>query len=208
MDKVQVVRDTAKSISTLEIGGLESLPFAVRGSVTLQILFMAAPTNVNDWSGRRQWAKMLVLIALKRTENWSPMETDVGALCVVETVSMWWVKRFCPSISPKKGVYLPWTQVVARPLFTFQSNFDKNGVLYHIGTCGGTRVYQNPHTAGDVTVTWSSICNGSVDMFVEHRQSDSVDPCTTNVQNSWMQVDLGARTVRPTHYCLRNSSFV
>ena len=91
--------------------------------------------------------------------------------------------------------------------FQFQSNFDTNGVLYHIGTAGGTLFYQNPHTAGDVVVSWSGVGGGSVDHFVQHRHASPVASYTNNVVNSWMQVDLGPdRSLRPTHYCLRHDA--
>ena len=89
----------------------------------------------------------------------------------------------------------------------FESNFDTNGVLHYIGTQGGTRNYQNPHTSGDVVVSWSSIRDGMVDRFVQHRLANRVQSCTNPGANSWMQVDLGQnRTLRPTYYCLRNDN--
>ena len=93
--------------------------------------------------------------------------------------------------------------------FQFESNFDTNGVLYHIGTVGGTLFYQNPHTAGFVVVSWSSVSGGSVDHFVQHRHASPVRSFTSNSANSWMQVDLGPdRSLRPTHYCLRHDANV
>ena len=54
-------------------------------------------------------------------------------------------------------------------------------------------------------MSWSSINNGPVDHFVQHRHANKVLSSTNEVANSWMQVDLGEnRTLRPTHYCLRN----
>ena len=89
--------------------------------------------------------------------------------------------------------------------FVFSSNFDTNGVLHHIGTKGGTQEYANPHTSGEVVAKWSSVGNGSIENFVQHQHSGSVYSYTNNKENSWMQVDLGAsRSLRPTHYCLRN----
>ena len=43
----------------------------------------------------------------------------------------------------------------------FQSPFDENGVLHHIGTAGGQREYQNPHNTGDVVASMSSIGHNS-----------------------------------------------
>ena len=194
-----------KCISTLKVGGLKSPLLTLGRGPTLQILFMCAPTNSNDFSGCRKWVKILVLFALKMTEKLGTVETDVGSLCAVETVSMWWVKKYMPDQTPRNGMVLPWTCLVGNRIktFTFQSNFDTNGVLYAIGTCFGTGEYQNPHTAGDVTVTWSSIGSGSVHKFVQNDDPGG-STYTSCAPNSWMQVDLGNHKLRPTHYCLRH----
>ncbi len=42
----------------------------------------------------------------------------------------------------------------------YTSAFDQNGLLYYIGSAGGTREYVNSHVSGDVVVTWSSIASG------------------------------------------------
>ena len=82
--------------------------------------------------------------------------------------------------------------------------FDEGGVLHCIGTNHGRRAWINPHTDGQVVAAMSSVGNGEPHQFVG-RSSDG--NCHTQVLvNSWMSVDLGAaRTVVPTHYCLRNS---
>ena len=36
----------------------------------------------------------------------------------------------------------------------FTAPFDKNGVLYYLGTNGGLEAYQNPHLIGAVTGRW------------------------------------------------------
>ena len=35
----------------------------------------------------------------------------------------------------------------------YASDFDQNGLLFYIGSAGGTRDYVNPHVSGDVVVT-------------------------------------------------------
>ena len=58
------------------------------------------------------------------------------------------------SLSPIIGLpSLPPSQVLSG----FTAPFDKNGVLFHIGTAGGTDIYQNPHLTGAVTASMSSI---------------------------------------------------
>ena len=46
--------------------------------------------------------------------------------------------------------------------FRYVSDFDENGVLYYLGTGGGTRPWSNPHDSGDVVCSWSSgrVCGG------------------------------------------------
>lgn len=80
----------------------------------------------------------------------------------------------------------------------------KNGLLYHLGTRGGTSTYENPHTIGAVTASWSSIGGGSVEQFVNN--DAGADFCYTDDSvNSWMCVDLGSdRLFRPTAYSLRH----
>ena len=85
-------------------------------------------------------------------------------------------------------------------------------VLHRIGTDRGRRAcWANPHTDdtdGKVVAALSSDGgngngNGAPHKFVG--RSDDGMCCTNNAANSWMSVDLGAaRTVVPTHYCLRN----
>ena len=169
--------------------------------VTLQILYMAAPHNESNLIERRRWSQMLALIALKKTAGW---ETETG-LCAVETLAMTWCKHRDVS-KPETDATLPWTFAVFSPpgkTLTYQSDFDTNGVLYYIGTCGGTRAYQNPHVAGHVAVTWSSVGGGPVEGFVQNRRNH-LNAYTINQANSWMQVDLRDWKVRPTRYSLRH----
>jgi len=78
------------------------------------------------------------------------------------------------------------------------------GVLYYIGTAGGSRAYVNPCESGDVVVEWSSICNGKVANFAQHTYSGKW-ACTKNEPNSWMMLDLGARrSLFLTAYSLRH----
>jgi hypothetical protein len=91
----------------------------------------------------------------------------------------------------------------------FASPFDTNGVLFHLGTAGGTRAYQNPHAAGAVVASMSSIhgdssTNGDPPRFVEHRHASGVYNYTEGAANSWMAVDLKTARLVPSHYALRS----
>jgi len=79
-----------------------------------------------------------------------------------------------------------------------------NGVLYYIGTAGGSRPYVNPCESGDIAVEWSSIHNGEVANFVQHTYSKKW-AYTKSEPYTWMLVDLGhRRSLIPTAYSLRH----
>ena len=64
--------------------------------------------------------------------------------------------------------------------------------------------YRNPHEAGDVVASASSL-NGNIMNFVQHSHEQPVYIFTDNATNSWMSVDLGeGRALVPDHYCLRS----
>ncbi len=84
-------------------------------------------------------------------------------------------------------------------------------MLFHLGTAGGTRAYQNPHAAGAVVASMSSIVSegnngkhGDLPRFVEHTHASPVYNLTKDVASSWMAVDLKAARLVPNHYALRS----
>ena len=91
----------------------------------------------------------------------------------------------------------------------FQSPFDENGVLHHIGTAGGQREYQNPHNTGDVVASMSSFGHSSCSPahFVQHTHAEPVYNFTSNQVSSWMSVDLLNRRLVPSHYALRSDKY-
>ena len=98
--------------------------------------------------------------------------------------------------------------IVAEVVLAFDgSPFTDKDVLYHIATAGGTRAYSNPHDAGLVVASMSSLggngAHGSASRFVQGRQHDGDYNYTGNTPQSWMAVDL-KRGLLPTHYCLRS----
>ena len=85
------------------------------------------------------------------------------------------------------------------------SDFDRNGVFHFIATAGGTQAWVNPHTAGLLCVTSSSLADDSVG--VEALVGRDVVRCVTqNVPSSWIQVDLIDKWLCPTAYTLRHYS--
>ena len=97
--------------------------------------------------------------------------------------------------------------VAAGITFTHVSDFDTNGVLYHLATEGGARPYANPHAAGRVVASMSSVHEpyGSADLFVQHAHPRPVQNFTEDTAGSWMAVDLGeGRALRVGRYTLRH----
>ena len=89
--------------------------------------------------------------------------------------------------------------------FRFESAFDTNGILHHIGTRGGTAAYRNPHELGEVVSSSSSLPHGAVEHFVQHAHAAPIYNCTGNAPQSWLAVDLGeGRSLVVDHYCLRS----
>jgi len=93
--------------------------------------------------------------------------------------------------------------------FRFESAFDTNGILHHIGTRGGTAAYGNPHESGEVVASMSSVSTGAARHFVQHHAAHHGASCWSTTENqpqSWMAVDLGVgRSLVVDHYCLRSS---
>jgi hypothetical protein len=124
-----------------------------------------------------------------------------GALCICE---------ICGTNVPKvskadAGQLIPTIASVKRiKVCTFENINDENGVIWHIATKGGTRLYCNPHKSGDVVASRSSdgvFGGGDVGNLVGNISEINT---TANKQNSWMAVDLGARrSLVVNHLCLR-----
>lgn len=116
--------------------------------------------------------------------------------------------------SQRQSAWAVSPQKLRLPASFAHKNFDltndpfesKNGLFYYLGTSGDQHAFINPHTAGEVTVTWSSIGGGSVEQFVENELGS--DFCyTDDIPGSWMCVDLGDKKLfRPTAYGLRHDN--
>jgi len=90
--------------------------------------------------------------------------------------------------------------------FTYTEDFDKNGVLYWIGSCFGKSTYTNPQSTGDVTVTLShsESSNRAVELVISHnlvRESYAFGGSAP----VWFSVDLGPHlALSPDYYTLRH----
>jgi hypothetical protein len=100
-----------------------------------------------------------------------------------------------------------WSQKMPlKTSFDYSFDFDENGAFYYLGTNGHSKIWQNPHTIGQVQAFASSIGFGSVQDLVGRR---CVNLRTLNEPFSFFGVDLGeGRKLLPTCYTImnRNSS--
>jgi len=90
--------------------------------------------------------------------------------------------------------------------FTYEYDFDENGVLYYLGTLGKSNTYKNPHDIGQIKVFASSLGRGRLADFVGR---EVVNLRSLNEPFSFFGVDLGEdRTLVPNSYSIwnRNSS--
>lgn len=59
------------------------------------------------------------------------------------------------------------TKFEERPTeFIYEHDFDENGAVYFLGSFGKKRMWQNPHTVGQVQAFASSVGAGTVDLFL------------------------------------------
>ena len=83
--------------------------------------------------------------------------------------------------------------------------FDEGDAIHRIATCGGSKAWSNPHTAGLVKVSMSS----KHPCCAEHEMKlVGLAACTSGTQdvvNSWVTLDLGpSRSMHVNHYSLRH----
>ena len=72
--------------------------------------------------------------------------------------------------------------------FVFTSHFDEEGALYYLGSFGKKRLYQNPHSVGQVRAFCSSVGSGRPEDVVGRAV---VNARTGNEPFSYYGIDLG-----------------
>ena len=89
--------------------------------------------------------------------------------------------------------------------FIYQSDFDTNGIIYYLGSQGGTAAWTNPADLGAVEITSTELATNSLSTasFIGR---EVVRCVTRNVASAFFCVDLKTHTVRPTKYTLRHYS--
>lgn len=89
--------------------------------------------------------------------------------------------------------------------FVYEADFDTKGVLYYLGTSGGTEPWRNPHDLGVVKVTSSSVQSDSNPISSVVGRT-AVRCVTQPSPNQWFAVDLLEHSLIPTRYTLRHYS--
>ena len=81
------------------------------------------------------------------------------------------------------------------------ANKDTQGILYWLGTSGGTEEWKNPAEAGLVKITRSSYGHGKASDVAERKGSWC---STSNKANQWWKIGFGEkRSIRPSAYTLQ-----
>ncbi|MES1910768.1 MAG: hypothetical protein MHM6MM_003301 [Cercozoa sp. M6MM] len=87
----------------------------------------------------------------------------------------------------------------------YTSDMDENGLMYLLGTNYGSEPWQNPHDAGHLTVTSSSLQNDSKSASAIVGRVP-VRCVTDAADGNFFQVSLKNVMIQPTHYTLRHYS--
>jgi hypothetical protein len=91
-------------------------------------------------------------------------------------------------------------------LFTYSSDFDKNGIIWALATCHGTRPWVNPMDAGLLRIHASSIMEDSAPLSSLVGR-DLVRCVTKPIPHSWLVFDfLSDKRIHLTHYTLKHYS--
>jgi hypothetical protein len=93
--------------------------------------------------------------------------------------------------------------ISCRPSF----DFDTNGVLYWIGSRGGTRTWANPSASNLLSVAASG-CAGVIHHSVGRESADVLICPSRSSSEVWWMLTLKHTFVWPTHYTLRQASNV
>jgi len=86
---------------------------------------------------------------------------------------------------------------------TYTEDFDKNGIIYFIGTDGLKAHFSNPANKKTILATRSTTQIGHANMMCGRENNPS---CSLNQERQWYQIDLGEkRLCAPSHYTLKGN---
>ncbi|ETO35939.1 hypothetical protein RFI_01125, partial [Reticulomyxa filosa] len=89
--------------------------------------------------------------------------------------------------------------------FTYDQDFDDNGILWFLATRGGQKEWTNPALADEVALAASSLVKDS-DPLHHLVGRETVRLVTKPEDNAWMQVDFKDKLIQPSYYTLRHYS--
>jgi len=114
-----------------------------------------------------------------------------------------------PLVTGVGGGEIP-TRLQARPLYPVSIRFQQSsnprtvpgGIIDWIARSAGRSEWRNPHVAGQLAVSASSLRKGLLPDLVSKQETEL---WSKDVPASWFSVDFGPeRSIIPTHYCLRH----
>jgi len=86
--------------------------------------------------------------------------------------------------------------------FSYNYDFDQNGVFYFLGTVGKSTSYKNPHITKQAKAFYSSLGKGNISNFIG-RELENLR--TLNEPYSFFGVDIGEeRYLIPSAYTIKN----
>jgi hypothetical protein len=87
-------------------------------------------------------------------------------------------------------------------VFSYTSDFDQNGIIYYIGTRGGSQEFVNPADQGLIVVSRSSSEQGRPKDALS--REPVAETYTRREPDSWYMFDLKNRRCIPSHYTIRH----
>jgi len=88
--------------------------------------------------------------------------------------------------------------------FTYEKDFDENGILFWLGTFEKTSPYQHPCDIGLAKVAPAKFYCGTTKQAFSHTMPISQNWLEKGVPNSWAEFELLHHTIIPTAYTLRH----
>ena len=93
---------------------------------------------------------------------------------------------------------------VEKDIFTYESDFDENGIIFALGSAYGTQDWQNPSEADIVEIrTASRMGRASKPKDYILNRELGVDCYINAVEYNWFLIDFKNISIRPTNYTLR-----
>ena len=93
---------------------------------------------------------------------------------------------------------------VVKDIFTYESDFDENGIIYALATAYGTKDWENPSISGVVEIrTAARMARASQpkDFIISHESG--IVAYVGDAEYNWFSIDFKHISIKPTNYTLR-----